>query len=156
MEYLDFIQHKGLMDGKDWDLVMPEQEEKKENCFTTNKNNPKMKKYLVKLMFNVNIDNGSNTSEFDEQIRVIEAHNLENAFYKARSIGRKEEETFLNNENKLVSWNFIDVAELYPLEEIKDGEQVYSNTRKIKDTNSFISYIRQKSMEIQAKNLTFA
>ncbi len=115
-----------------------------------------MKKYLVKLMFNVNVDNGNNASEFDEQLRIIEAHNLENAFYKARSVGKKEEETFLDKDNKLVSWNFIDVAELYPLEEIKDGEQVYSSTRKIKDTGSFISYIRQKSMEIQAKNLTFA
>lgn len=115
-----------------------------------------MKRYLVKLMFNINIDNGNNTSQFDEQVRVIEAHGSEDAFFKARAIGKKEEETFLNHENHLVNWNFIDVAEIYPLEDIKDGEQVYSSTRKIKDTNSFISYIRQKSMEIQAKNLTFA
>ena len=115
-----------------------------------------MKQYLVKLMFNINIDNGSNTSQFDEQMRVIEAHSSEDAFFKARNIGKKEEETFLDSENKLVSWNFIDVAEIYPLESIKDGDQIFSNTRKIKDTSSFISYIRQKSMEIQAKNLTFA
>lgn len=115
-----------------------------------------MKRYLVKLMFNINIDNGNNASQFDEQVRVIEAQGSEDAFFKARAIGRKEEESFLNKDNQLVSWNFIDVAEVYPLEDIKDGEQVYSNTRKIKDTSSFISYIRQKSMEIQAKNLTFA
>lgn len=115
-----------------------------------------MQRYLVKLMFNINIDNGSHTSQFDEQVRVIEAHHSEDAFFKARAIGKKEEETFMNTENKPVSWQFIDVAEVYPLENVKDGEQVYSTTRKIKDTRSFISYIRQKSMEIQAKNLTFA
>lgn len=114
-----------------------------------------MNRYLIKLMFNINIDNGNNVSQFDEQIRVIESHNLEDAFYKARAIGKREEETFLNNENQLVNWQFIDVAEVYPLENLKDGDQVYSSTRKIKDTTSFISYIRQKSMEIQAKNLTF-
>jgi hypothetical protein len=106
-------------------------------------------------MFNINIDNGNNASQFDEQVRVIESQNLEDAFYKARAIGKREEETFLNADNQLVNWEFIDVAEVYPLENVKDGDQIYSSTRKIKDTTSFISYIRQKSMEIQAKNLTF-
>ncbi len=115
-----------------------------------------MKRYLVKLMFNINIDNGNNSSQFDEQIRVIESHNLEDAFFKARVIGKKEEEVFLNRDNEPVNWQFIDVVEIYPLEELKDGDQVYSNTRKIKDTRSFITYIRQKSMEIQTKSLTFA
>lgn len=115
-----------------------------------------MQKYLAKLMFNINIDNGTDASQFDEQIRIIESRNAEEAFHKARVIGKKEEETFLNNDNKIISWQFIDVAEVYTLENIKDGEQVYSNTHKIKDTGSYIQYIRQKSMEIQAKNLTFA
>lgn len=115
-----------------------------------------MNRYLVKLMFNININNGSNVSQFDEQVRVIESPSLEDAFYKARAIGRREEETFLNAEQQTVNWQFIDVAEVYPLEKFKDGEQIYSSTRKIKDSGAFISYIRQKSMEIQAKNLTFA
>ncbi|MBX3163407.1 MAG: DUF4288 domain-containing protein [Bacteroidetes bacterium] len=114
-----------------------------------------MKKYLAKLIFNVNIENSAHT-EFDEQIRMIEAHDLESAFLKARNVGRREEESFINNSNQLVNWTFIDVSEIYLLDTIKDGEQVYSNTRKIKDSHSFISYVRQKSMEIQAKNLTFA
>lgn len=114
-----------------------------------------MKKYLTKLIFNVNIGN-SNRTEFDEQIRIIEASDLETAFLKARSLGRKEEESFVNNNNQLVNWTFIDVAEIYLLDDMKDGEQVYSNTRKIKDADSFINHVRQKSMEIQAKNLTFA
>ncbi len=114
-----------------------------------------MKKYLAKLIFNVNIEN-SEHKEFDEQIRIIEAHDLEGAFLKARNVGRREEESFFDSSNKLVDWIFIDVAEIYLLDGMKDGEQVYSNTRKIKDSHSFISYVRQKSMEIQAKNLTFA
>lgn len=115
-----------------------------------------MQKYLTKLLFNINIDNGKETSQFDEQIRIVESISLEHAFHKARSIGRREEESFLNQENVPISWQFIDVAEVYPLESIKDGEQVYSRSHKIKDTKTYITYIRQKSMEIQAKNLTFA
>lgn len=115
-----------------------------------------MSTYLVKLMFNINIDHGNHTSQFDEQIRLVEAINEEEAFHKARAIGRHEEETFINSEKKLVLWKFIDVVELYCLSDVKDGQQIYSSTHEKTDTNSFINYIRQKAMVIQAKNLTFA
>lgn len=115
-----------------------------------------MEKYLAKLIFNINIDNGRDASQFDEQIRIIESRSVEDAFYKARVIGKKEEETFMDANNELVSWEFIDVADVYPLGELKDGGQVFSNTHKTNDTGSFIKFVRQKSMEIQAKNLTFA
>ena len=52
-----------------------------------------MEKYLAKLMFNINIDNGNDASQFDEQVRIIESRSLEDAFYKARVIGKKEEES---------------------------------------------------------------
>lgn len=115
-----------------------------------------MKKYIAKLMFNINIDNGNHASQFDEQIRIIESSDLENAFYKARIIGKKEEEVFLNQDKKPVNWKFIDVMDLYPLEDLKDGDQIYSNTHENEDSNTFINYIRSKSMLIQAKSLTFA
>jgi hypothetical protein len=115
-----------------------------------------MKRYLVKLMFNINIDNGSHASQFDEQIRIVEAYSLDAAFQKARTIGKKEEEIFINNESKMVNWQFIDVADVYELESLKDGEQIYSNTHENTDRYSFINYIRQKAMIIQAKSLTFA
>ena len=115
-----------------------------------------MEKYLAKLIFNINIDNGNDASEFDEQIRIIESHSLEDAFYKARLIGKNEEEIFTNAQNKRISWQFIDVSDVYSIDSIKDGDQIYSNTHKTTDTGSFIKFIRQKSMEIQAKSLTFA
>lgn len=115
-----------------------------------------MKRFLVKLMFNINIDNGNHTSQFDEQIRIVESCSIENAFQKARGMGKKEEESFVNRNNELVHWKFIDVIDLYELDAIRDGEQVYSNTHEKTDSKSFISYIRQKAMVFQAKNLTFA
>jgi len=115
-----------------------------------------MKRYLAKLIFNINIDNGNHVSQFDEQIRIVESNSLESAFHKARTIGKKEEEVFFNKENKPVKWKFIDVLDLYPLEELKDGDQVYSTTHENEDSKSFINYIRSKSMLIQAKSLTFA
>ena len=115
-----------------------------------------MGRYIAKLMFNINIDNGNHATQFDEQIRIVESSNLENAFHKARVLGKKEEEVFMNKDQKPVNWKFIDVLDLYPLEELKDGDQIYSTTHEDQDSKSFINYIRSKSMLIQAKSLTFA
>lgn len=115
-----------------------------------------MNTYLSKLVFNIIIDNNKETQQFDEQIRVIQAADLESAFLKAKAVGKKEEETFMNKKNQQVSWKFIDVADLYPLQEYKDGEQIFSNTHEIPDGDSFIQYTREKSLLIQTNFLTFA
>lgn len=115
-----------------------------------------MKNYLVKLLFNINIDDGKDRSQFDEQMRLIKSCSPEEAIFKARTIGREEESTFLNAENKLVSWQFVDVIELYALNSLDDGEVLYSNGRKESDHQSYITYIKQKAIELQTKNLSFA
>jgi hypothetical protein len=115
-----------------------------------------MNSYLAKLIFNIAIENKNQTSQFDEQIRLIQAKNAEDAFLKARALGKKEEDSFLNENNKMVNWKFIDVADLYPLQGVKDGEQVYALTHETEDSDSFIQFIRQKSMLIQTNFLTFA
>lgn len=115
-----------------------------------------MKTYLVKLVFNIDIDNGKHTSQFDEQARLIQAKNSEDAFFKARKLGKQEEELFMNKDKKAVAWKFIDVTGLYELQSMRDGEQLYSETHENKDAESFIQLVKRKSMVIQAKSLTFA
>jgi len=114
-----------------------------------------MKTYLAKLLFNVAIDNDHDVAEFDEQLRMIQSSSIESALYKARHLGRKEEESFVGAHQKKVTWKFIDVAEIYPLEEVKDGQQLYSNSLKVQDANSYLNYIRRKSMELQTRSLSF-
>jgi Domain of unknown function (DUF4288) len=114
-----------------------------------------MQQYLAKLIFNINIENGQETSDFDEQIRLIESNNLESAFQKARSVGKKEETSFFNHENKMVSWQFIDVIELFPLQNFKDEEHLFAITHEQQHTDTYINYIREKSMMIQLKNVAF-
>jgi hypothetical protein len=114
-----------------------------------------MKQFIAKLMFNIHIEGEKNNSQFDEQIRLIESVSLDTAFQKARTIGKHEETVFMNQGNKKVSWKFIDVVELFPLQEYKDGEQLFSITHEEQNANSFINYIREKSMLVQVKSLTF-
>jgi hypothetical protein len=115
-----------------------------------------MNSYLAKLVFNIVIENKNITSQFDEQIRIIEAKNAEDAFLKARAVGKREEDRFHNKNNELVEWKFIDIAGLYSLQELKDGEQLFSQTHEADDSKSFIHFIREKAMLIQTNFLTFA
>ena len=115
-----------------------------------------MSSYLAKLVFNIIIENKNITSQFDEQIRIIQAKNKEDAFMKARLLGKKEEESFKNKNNELVQWKFIDIAGLYSLQELQDGEQLYSQTHEADDSGNFIHFIREKAMLIQTNFLTFA
>lgn len=114
-----------------------------------------MKTFLAKLLFNVAVDHAQDEAEFDEQLRLIQSVNIEAALYKARHLGKKEEETFVGTHQKKVTWKFIDVAEIYPLEEVKDGQQLFSNSVKVPDAHSYINYIRRKSMELQTRSLSF-
>jgi hypothetical protein len=112
-----------------------------------------MKKYIVKLVFTVSVD--SKVKEFDEQLRLISALDEEAAFLKARMLGKKEEETFFDREGALVSWRFVDVMQITALDGTADGSLICSES-KSKETESYISYVRDKAMEIQVKNVTFA
>ncbi|MBN8697867.1 MAG: DUF4288 domain-containing protein [Bacteroidetes bacterium] len=115
-----------------------------------------MQQYLAKLMFNIDVEQGEYDAQFDEQVRIIESTDFETAFQKARSIGKNEESSFLNKDNKLVSWKFIDVVELFPLKNAKDGEQLFSITHEEQNASTFINFVREKSMMLQVKSLTFA
>ncbi len=69
-----------------------------------------MKRFLAKLIFNVSFDQ---KSEFDEQMVLVEAPSFEDAFYKARHIGKKEEETFMDQNSNPVTWKFIRISRSY-------------------------------------------
>lgn len=115
-----------------------------------------MKTFLAKLLFLVSVKNDDAIPEFDEQIRLIQSATREDALYKARQCGRREEEEITDTASRKISWQFIDVAELYALDTLQDGEQIYSSSVHVTDADAYINYIRRKSMELQTQSLTFA
>lgn len=108
-----------------------------------------MKPYLAKLIFNIAIEDTGDT-QFDEQTCLINAQDSSDAFIKAQQRGKEKEEVFMNKANKRVSWNFIDVAELYALEDFKDGEELFAATCEHEHAQSYIQFVHQKSAGISA------
>ncbi|MEY4877147.1 MAG: hypothetical protein RJA07_2524 [Bacteroidota bacterium] len=94
--------------------------------------------YIAKLIFNIDVNYGNNTKQFDEQLRLVSAKTNTEAYYKAKLIGTNEELDFVNENNTHINWKFIDVAELILLNEIKDGMEVYSTTVETEKSNAYI------------------
>ena len=105
--------------------------------------------YLSKLVFRIICGEGQHTPQFDEQLRIIQASDEQEAFDKAMVIGDKEQDGFYNHEQKLVQWKFINVAELYKLSGLLDGAEVYSRIIESDDPDRYIESINRKAAHIR-------
>ncbi len=104
--------------------------------------------YIVKIVFNIAHQNNKPSNEFDEQFRLIEAHNEEEAFLKARFIGVKNENSFENIEGETINWNFIDVAYVKELDSLKDGLELFSTTHEAEDPLSYMRFVQHQAENI--------
>ena len=104
--------------------------------------------YLAKIVFRIICGDGDHTPQFDEQLRLVSASNKENAFHKANTIGRQEEETFFNSKQQLVQWQFVNVSEIYRLSELIDGAEMYSRIEEREDAEAYIHIVNKKAANI--------
>lgn len=111
--------------------------------------------YITKLVFNIDIENGKNNAQFDEQLRMIKAESIDEAFFKARALGKSEEAMFVNTNKKLVNWKFIDVSEIQLVNELSDGAEIYTSTHETEEVNAYINFVRHKAMVIQTESQLF-
>ncbi len=98
--------------------------------------------YLAKIVYRISCGDGNHTAQFDEQLRLIAASNKEEAFHKAQTIGKQEEEIFFNQKQQLVQWQFINVCELYKLSELIDGAELYSRIEERDNADAYINVIQ--------------
>jgi hypothetical protein len=106
--------------------------------------------YLAKIAFQIICGEGHHHPQFDEQLRLIAANDEEEALTKARGIGLKEQDTFLNQHHKLVQWKFIDVSELYKMSDLMDGAELYSRIEEPTDAGTYIDLIHRKAQHIES------
>ena len=106
--------------------------------------------YLGKLVFRIICGDGQHTPQFDEQLRLICAANEEVAFAKAVVLGECEQEGFFNQENKLVQWKFINVAELYKLSGLLDGAELYSRIQETDNPDLYIELTNRRAEHIRS------
>jgi hypothetical protein len=104
--------------------------------------------YLAKIVFRIICGEGKHIPQFDEQFRLIYAEDDFHAFQKARQIGEKEEDNFLNEVKKMVRWKFVDVCELRELNELTDGVELHSEIHEYESAEAEIYIIKERSKHL--------
>jgi hypothetical protein len=116
---------------------------------TTTLNSNVMNWYIAKVIFKITSGPEGVSSQFDEHLRLIKAISFEEALLKARILGLTEEDNFINDNQQQVKWEFVNVAELIPLHELKDGLEVYSQIHEKEEARKYIHYVHQKAASLQ-------
>ena len=113
-----------------------------------------MKWYLVKLVFQVLSGEGAHTPQFDEQVRLIKADEVNWAYEKATVIGWLEQRSFLNHRDENVTWKFIEIAEIHEVENPEDGVLLCSYTIEPDNAQEYIESTRIKAEKSLAISLS--
>lgn len=108
--------------------------------------------YLAKIVFQIICGNGQHQPQFDEQLRLIAATDEPEAYAKAKNVGEGKQQSFLNQQQKLVQWIFINVSELFRLDNLVDGAEVYSKIEEPGNPELYISLVNKKALSLQSGN----
>ena len=103
--------------------------------------------YVAKIVFRITTSQPKAEGQFDEHLRLIQASSFEEAFRKARLIGIGEEDAA---DNRSASWEFVNIAELIPLQSLCDGTELYSRIHETSEVRSYINLIHLKAAELAA------
>ncbi|HEY1040785.1 MAG TPA: DUF4288 domain-containing protein [Bacteroidia bacterium] len=105
--------------------------------------------YVSKLIFNILENNAESSSQFDEQLRMIQADDQGEAFSIARMLGKKEEAEMANDGTNRVKWKFIDVVELTEIKELRSGMEIHSRVHEAEESKEYIKFALYKAKTIQ-------
>ena len=106
--------------------------------------------YVVKAVFRIVCGEGNHTHQFDEQLRLVRASTNVEALNKATGICKSEQASFRNHNNDLVVWQFIDITEMYNLNELDDGMEICSRINEIHEAGNYIDLIKHKAASMRA------
>lgn len=105
--------------------------------------------FLAKIVYRIICGEGNHTPQFDEQLRLIAAPGDAEAFEKASAIGKQEEDSFYNNSQKLVQWQFVNVSELYRIAELIDGAELYSRIEEKENGELYTELVHKRAANLQ-------
>lgn len=104
-----------------------------------------MNYYIAKIVFRITTAHPGALGQFDEHLRLIQATSFEEAFRKARLIGIGEEDS---TQNGHAAWEFVNISELLPLQQLCDGAELYSRIHETPEVRSYINLVHLKAAEL--------
>lgn len=107
-----------------------------------------MKWYLARIVYQIKCRGNQSLAQFEDQLRLIAAGTESEALMKAKLVGENEQLSFINSQNQLVQWSFINVSELYCISEFLDGAELYSAITEVSDARGYINLVNDKSARL--------
>lgn len=108
--------------------------------------------YMAKLVYRIICGSGNHTAQFDEQLRLIKANSAAEAMARAAEVGMNEEDIFVNDNNRIVQWKFINISELFKLSALVDGAEIYSSIHESENADTFEDFVHKKA-KMLAENI---
>jgi hypothetical protein len=110
--------------------------------------------YLAKITYRIVCGKGDHMPQFDEQLRLVSAENELLALKKAETLGEAGSQTFFNDAQQLVQWQFINITELHCISEWADGAEVYSSITEADNADAYINLVIDKAAVLYHRHLT--
>jgi hypothetical protein len=105
--------------------------------------------YITKIVFRISTETKTGKDQFDEHLRLVAADTHEEAVLKARVLGLKEEDYFINNNDQLVKWEFVNVVDVQLIEALNDGIELYSKIFEMEKSDDYIQYVHLRAAALQ-------
>ena len=116
--------------------------------------------YIAKLVFSINHQSKHAPTQFDEQLRLIDAKDNLEALMKARMLGIKNESTYTDENEIEVTWSFVDVIELREINMLEDGMEIHSRIDEHDAFDKYTDFVKHRgqllSSEIQQLSMQVA
>src|ERR1700760_1030908 len=96
--------------------------------------------FVAKIVFRIISGDGNHHAQFDEQLRLLSADDEHQAFEKATVMGLNNQDSFLNKQSQPVRGEFIDVAEINPLNDLADGTELYYQIHEAPDADLYVAW----------------
>lgn len=104
--------------------------------------------FVAKLVFRIITGDGRHQPQFDEQLRLISAFGWQEALHKVKALGEREQESFRNQQEQWVHWQFVNVAELNRLGKLKDGAELHYQITEPDNAEQYMAWVNKKAANL--------
>ncbi|RYU74794.1 DUF4288 domain-containing protein [Hymenobacter persicinus] len=108
--------------------------------------------YVARIILKCSAPHQVEEHLFDEQIRLIQASNSEEAYQKALILGKQEELEYLNEDGMTVRWSFEGLFDLDIVESLTDGAEITSKRIRADSAQELVVAKHQLTLFWQADN----
>ncbi len=106
--------------------------------------------YIARFVYQIVAPAAQEGAQFDEQVRLIRADEADWAWEKAHVLGRLGECTLENENKQPVRWKFVGVTNMYPLHDLADGVELFSDTWQPANGEDFLRMTKQQAQKAKA------